>query len=137
MARHGINVADVQEVIETAIGGKAATQVLEGSGASTWWSASRRRPGATGGDRQHPGECPVASACRCRNWRTSGWSGRAQISREHGRRRISIEANVRGRDISSFVAEAQRAVAQQVELPPGYYTEWGGTFENLQSARRR
>jgi len=44
---------------------------------------------------------------------------------------------VRGRDIGSFVAEAQRAVAQQVELPPGYYTEWGGTFENLQSARRR
>ena len=63
--------------------------------------------------------------------------GAAQISREDTRRRIGIEMNVRGRDIGSFVREAQESLAREVELPPGYYLTWGGTFENLQQATNR
>jgi cobalt-zinc-cadmium resistance protein CzcA len=63
--------------------------------------------------------------------------GPAQISRENIQRRISVETNVRGRDIASFVAEAQRAVDQKVKLPPGYTITWGGQFQNLQEATQR
>jgi heavy metal efflux system protein len=63
--------------------------------------------------------------------------GPAQISREKGRRRITVEANVRGRDIASFVGEAQAAVQRQVRLPPGYSMDWGGQFQNLQEATAR
>ncbi|MBC7910753.1 MAG: efflux RND transporter permease subunit, partial [Pyrinomonadaceae bacterium] len=63
--------------------------------------------------------------------------GAAQISREDTRRRISVELNVRGRDIGSFVKEAQEQIEKQVKLPPGYYLKGGGTFENLQRASAR
>ncbi|MFZ5899181.1 MAG: efflux RND transporter permease subunit, partial [Bacillota bacterium] len=63
--------------------------------------------------------------------------GPAQISRENIHRRIAVETNVRGRDVASFVAEARRAIAQKVKLPPGYWIEWGGQFENLQRASAR
>ena len=61
----------------------------------------------------------------------------AQISREGIRRRISVELNVRGRDIASFVADARSAIETEVRLPPGYTIEWGGQFENLDRASRR
>lgn len=64
-------------------------------------------------------------------------SGPAQVSREHVERRIVVETNIRGRDLGSFVAEAQRAVADAVRLPPGYELTWGGQFEHLQEATRR
>jgi len=63
--------------------------------------------------------------------------GPAQITREDTRRRIGVELNVRGRDIGSFVKDAQAAIDQQVKLPPDYYLTWGGTFENLQRASAR
>jgi len=63
--------------------------------------------------------------------------GPAQISREGGQRRISVEMNVRGRDLASFVGEAQKAVQEKVRLPEGYSIEWGGQFEQLQSASTR
>jgi cobalt-zinc-cadmium resistance protein CzcA len=63
--------------------------------------------------------------------------GPAQISRENAQRRISVEVNVRNRDLASFVADARRAVQQKVSLPAGYSIEWGGQFEQLQSATRR
>ena len=63
--------------------------------------------------------------------------GPNQISRENGRRRVVVTANVRGRDIGSLVAEAQAKVASGVQLPAGYYVTWGGQFENLASARQR
>jgi cobalt-zinc-cadmium resistance protein CzcA len=62
--------------------------------------------------------------------------GPAEVSRENGQRRIAVEVNVRGRDIGSFVAEAQQAV-ESVKLRPGYIAEWGGTFEHLESGRAR
>jgi cobalt-zinc-cadmium resistance protein CzcA len=63
--------------------------------------------------------------------------GPVQVSREFGQRRIAVECNVRGRDIGSFVGEAQHRIAAQVQLPSGYYLTWGGQFENQQSATRR
>jgi cobalt-zinc-cadmium resistance protein CzcA len=63
--------------------------------------------------------------------------GPSEVSRENGQRRISVEANVRGRDIGSFVAEARRIVDQKVKLPPGYMIEWGGMWEHLESGRNR
>ena len=64
-------------------------------------------------------------------------TGPAQVSREDVRRRILVESNIRGRDLGSFVAEAQQAVRESVTLPPGYYLKWGGQFEHLQEASRR
>ena len=63
--------------------------------------------------------------------------GPNQISRENGKRRIVVTANVRGRDLGSFVADAQRQIAEKVKLPPGYWIGWGGQFEQLVSATRR
>jgi cobalt-zinc-cadmium resistance protein CzcA len=63
--------------------------------------------------------------------------GPTAINREWGRRRITVQCNVRGRDVGSFVAEAQRTIAAEVKLPEGYTTEWGGQFENMQRANRR
>ena len=63
--------------------------------------------------------------------------GPAQISREDTRRRIAVELNVRGRDVGSFVKDAQEQISKEVQLPPGYYLKWGGTFENLQRATSR
>ena len=63
--------------------------------------------------------------------------GPNQISRENGKRRIVVTANVRGRDLGSFVAEAQQAVSERVKLPAGYWIGWGGQFEQLVSATKR
>src|SRR3546814_127220 len=63
--------------------------------------------------------------------------GPNQISRENGKRRVVVQANVRGRDVGSVVADAQATIASQVRLPAGTYLEWGGQFENLQSASER
>ncbi|MGH9661846.1 MAG: efflux RND transporter permease subunit, partial [Bryobacteraceae bacterium] len=63
--------------------------------------------------------------------------GPAQVSRENGQRRVTVEINVRNRDIGSFVGEARRAVEQKVRIPAGYIVEWGGKFEQLESATRR
>jgi heavy metal efflux system protein len=64
-------------------------------------------------------------------------AGPNQISRENGKRHIIVTANVRGRDIGTFVAQAQRQLAEAIEVPPGYWVTWGGQFENLISASKR
>src|ERR1019366_5186020 len=63
--------------------------------------------------------------------------GPATINREWGKRRITVQCNVRGRDVGSFVAEAQKKIAGQVKLPTGYSIEWGGQFENMERANQR
>ena len=63
--------------------------------------------------------------------------GPNQISRENGKRRVVVQANVRGRDIGSFVEDAQATIDRQVKLPAGYWLEWGGQFKNLQEAKAR
>ena len=77
-------------------------------------------------------------ACRSISVATFSFAeGPNQISRENGKRRVVVQANVRGRDIGSFVAEAQQRIAREVQLPPGYWLDWGGQFENLAAARQR
>jgi len=139
IARYGINVSDIQDVITTAIGGKAASQVLEGQmrfDLLVRFTEEARNNveeikniliSAPGGVR-----VPLTQLADI-----SVEEGPAQISRENGHRRIVVECNVRGRDIGSFVAEAQKKIRERVDTPAGYYLDWGGQFENMQRARNR
>jgi cobalt-zinc-cadmium resistance protein CzcA len=139
IARYGINVSDVLEIVETAIGGKAVGQILEqekrfdlvlryqGESRSTVETIRNILVAAPEGGRiplSHLADIQIEE-------------GAAQISREQGQRRFVVEVNVRGRDIGSFVAEAQQLISSNVELPPGYYLQWGGQFENMQRATAR
>lgn len=139
VARHGVNVADVQEVIETAIAGTEATTVLEGfmrfDLVVRFPPELRRDADALGGLLvQSPDATSVPLG---QLTRMVSEEGPAEVSRENGQRRITVEANVRGRDLGSFVGEAQASVERDVSLAPGYRLEWGGTFEQLESGRRR
>jgi cobalt-zinc-cadmium resistance protein CzcA len=143
-ARYGVDAEDVLEVVQ-AVGGVPAGVVLEGErrfllqarfAPEIRDTLERIRdlrvaapPGSPGGPRRLIPLSQVANVTLD--------EGPAQISRENVSRRISVEANVRGRDLASFVAEAQRAVAAGVELPPGWRLGWGGQFENLEQATAR
>ena len=143
IARYGINAADVLDVVET-IGGKQLGVVLEGQkrfalqarfGAEVLADLDRLRDlrvGAPAEPGAPPRLIPLAQLADVRIE-----DGPAQISRDRISRRVNIETNVRGRDLASFVAEAQAAVDSRVELPPGWTVEWGGQFENLQQASAR
>ena len=139
IARYGINVADVQDIIETAIGGKAATQVLEGQ---MRFDLAVRFPENKRND-VNAIKNILVSAPDGRLVPMSQLAeieiveGPAEISRENVHRRIVVECNVRGRDIGSFVKEAQKAVKEKLQLPSGYFIKWGGQFENMQRARLR
>lgn len=142
IARYGINADEVLRVIE-AIGGAVVGTVLEGQrrfalqvrfGPEVRADLERIRdlripgPAPEGGTRL----VPLGSLAEI-----DIEEGPAQISRDKISRRINIEVNVRGRDLASFVADAQKAVDAEVDLPAGWVLEWGGTFENLQSASER
>lgn len=136
IARFGLNVSDVHDVIEAALGGKQATQIYEGE---RRFAAVVRLPENFRNNIeaiQHvmvtaPGgaQLPLETLAKI-----SVKDGPAQISRETGKRRIVVGMNVSGRDLGGFVAEVQKAVDQQVSLPEGYYLEWGGQFQNMQRA---
>src|SRR5207245_1601592 len=81
---------------------------------------------------QATGSVPLSQIARFRLT-----EGPNQISRENGKRRVVVTANVRGRDIASVVADAQALIKERVSLPPGYWLTWGGQFENLAAARQR
>jgi cobalt-zinc-cadmium resistance protein CzcA len=164
IARHGLNVADVQDVIAVAIGGREAGLVFEGDrrfdlvvrlpdeirrditalqhlpiplpqgdgDEPVRLASANRRAGAAEADAKRPGFIPLGSIAKIEIT-----EGTNQISRENGKRRVVIQANVRGRDIGSFVAEAQRKLQQEVTIPAGYWIDWGGQFENLIAARER
>jgi cobalt-zinc-cadmium resistance protein CzcA len=138
IARYGINARDVLDTVE-AIGGKSAGQVLEGQ---KRFFLQVRFEAADRDKLDKIGELKVSDP-RGRSIpisqlaRIEAVEGPAQISRTRIQRRISVESNVRGRDLGSFVTAAQQAVEQKVSLPPGYSVEWGGQFENLQRASRR
>ena len=138
-ARYGINVGDVQDVIETAVGGKSLTTAIDGR---------RRLPISVRYARDFR-DTPEA----LRNVLVTASTGTqipltqvasirvvmgpSMISSENGLLRGSVLLNVRGRDVGSFVEQAQRSVAREVKLPSGYYVEWSGQYENQLSARRR
>ncbi|MBI3950157.1 MAG: efflux RND transporter permease subunit [Acidobacteria bacterium] len=139
VARYGINVADVQELIQTAIAGTEAGKVLEGFmrfdlvvRLAPW---ARKDADAIGNllvSAPNGQKVPLSQLADI-----ASEEGPAEISRENGQRRISVEVNARGRDIGSFVAEAQDKVNKQVKLPAGYMMEWGGMWEHLESGRHR
>lgn len=143
IARYGINAEDVLEVIE-AIGGKSVGTVLEGQKRfelQVRFSPKLRRNlhrirdlrvrASSGGSAQDR-FIPLSQLAHIEIE-----DGPAQISRDKISRRINVEANVRGRDLASFVSAAQEAVDAQVELPPGWTIDWGGQFENLREASER
>jgi cobalt-zinc-cadmium resistance protein CzcA len=138
IARYGINVRQVLDTIET-IGGREVGTVLEGQ--KRFALQVRFAPSARATVEQlaslqvasPTGQLIPLSALA----RVVVEEGPAQVSRENIQRRITIEGNVRGRDLQSFVAEAQAVIGREVKLPPGYWLEWGGQFENLQSASQR
>lgn len=138
LARYGLNVADVMDVVSTAIGGEAVTNVLDGQ---RRFAVYLRVAEPFRSDMAAIGELWVVNKDGVRVPLSqvadiSLVEGPPSINREDAQRRTVIQANVRGRDMGSFVAEAQAAVAQKVKLPPGYVVTWGGQFENQQRAQR-
>jgi heavy metal efflux system protein len=158
LSRFGINVADVQNLVEIAVAGKNEGQVFEGD---RRFDIVVRLPEHLRSDvdaiRSLPIPLPALenpAKATPALWGNSPLGqiryvplselaeidlapGPNQISREDGKRRIVVTANVRGRDLASFVADAQNQVAQRVKLPAGYWIGWGGQFEQLVSATQR
>ena len=139
IARYGLAVADVQQVIETAMGGSTATQILEGE--RTFDLVVKVTPKAVS-DLDSIKKIPVFGSNGERLTlgllaSVDARPGFAQIWREENARRTAVKFSVRGRDLGSLVAEAQQKVDAQVKLPPGYRLEWTGAFENQQRAVRR
>lgn len=140
IARYGINVEDVQETIETAVGGEAAGQVFEGI---RRFDINVRLQEPFRSSREAIGNLLISAPDRSARVPLSQVAeirtvvGPKQISHDNGQRRVVIQLNVRGRDMGGFVAEAQRAIAEGVRLPPGYFVTWGGQFENQQRAMKR
>lgn len=139
IARYGINVADINAVIETAIGGKEATQVIAGNRrfplVVRFAESARQSPEAIGNiliSTSDGRRIPLSQLAHI-----VSVEGPVQISREHGQRRIAIRFNVRGRDLGRVVADARRQVEARVALPPGYFLQWGGTYAHLVSGRQR
>jgi cobalt-zinc-cadmium resistance protein CzcA len=143
--RHGLNIADVQDTVATALGGREAGTLFEGD---RRFDIVVRLPEALRGDIEAIRRLPIALPAANGAGRVSFIPlsevaslslapGPNQVSRENGKRRIVVSANVRGRDLGSFVREASAAIEAQVRIPAGYWTTWGGQFENLQSATQR
>jgi len=159
MARLGLNVSDIQDVVEIAIGGKTAGQVFERDrrfdlivrlpeNIRTRMDQWRRIPVAVP-ERIDPGEAALSRIVLPGSGPGFNYvplgavadfnlvTGPNMITRENGKRRVVVTANVRGRDLGSFVKQAQRAIEAQVRLPAGYWIAWGGQFEHLISASQR
>lgn len=139
IARFGLNVADVRDLVETAVGGEVATEVLDGP---RRFEVLVRFPDPFRDDPEKLGSLLLTapggervSLDQVASIRSE--QGPEAISHENGARRLVVQTNVRGRDVGSFVAEAQDAVRAKVRIPPGYYLEWGGQFENQERATRR
>ena len=153
-ARYGLNVADVQEVVEIAMGGKEVGQVFEGD---RRFPLLVRLPESLRGDLEalkrlpiplpesrpetdrrvalkspRPSYIPLSTVAEI-----EVAPGPNQVSRENGKRRVVVTANVRGRDLGSFVTEAETRIAEQVKIPAGYWITWGGQFEHLIAAAKK
>ena len=138
IARYGLNASEVHDVIEAAVGGKGATEIYEGErrfrAAVRYPEHLRNSPAdihnilLTGPD---GAPIPLGNLAKI-----EVLEGASVIRREMAKRRLAVGINVRERDLGGFVAELQQKVQQQVKLPPGYYYEWGGQFQNMQRARQ-
>ena len=150
MDRYGLNIADVQGVIQVALGGQTVGQVFEGDRrfdlvvrlpetVRTDLDALKRLPVPLPlGEATPEGSARAPSYVPLQEVATFDIAiGPNQIARENGKRRIVITANVRGRDLGSFIAELKRSMDERVELPEGYWVDYGGTFQHLTSASQR
>jgi cobalt-zinc-cadmium resistance protein CzcA len=139
LARLGLSVAQVRELIETAMGGRVVTSVPEGDRRTdVVVRLPRDFTSRVENIRGLPLYSPRGERVLLSEVATIDMvEGPAQISRENGKRRLVIELNVVGRDIGGFVAEARRRISEEVELPTGYFTTWGGQFEQQQRAMAR
>ena len=139
LARYGLNVSDVREVMDAVVGGITVSEMIQGQ---RRFDIVLRLPEqyqqdldtirglfltAPAGERVRLGQVARVSVAR----------GPEAITRENGQRRIIVQANVRGTDLGSFVGEAQRRIDAGLKLPPGYAIDWGGQFENQERAMRR
>ncbi len=136
IARHGLNAADIHEVIETAIAGKIATEIYQGE---RRFSAAVRLPEDFRNSITTISNLMLTSPNGARVplgnvTKITLNDGPAQISREMGKRRIVVGINVHDRDLGGFVAELQQAVNKKVKLPESYYLQWGGQFQNMERA---
>jgi heavy metal efflux system protein len=139
VARLGVSVADVQQIVSVALGGEPVGQIIEGD---RRFGLALRLPDEIRNDPEAikslmvetstGATVPLSSLARIGDSLAP-----AQISRETGKRRVVVTLNVRGRDLGSFLADAQRAVRSELKLKEGYYVTWGGQFENLQRASQR
>ena len=153
MARYGLNGSDVQDAINIAVGGRTAGLVFEGD---RRFELQVRLPEQLRGDietlRRLPIKLPVLNMGGGQNAPAAALpiyvalgevadleivKGPNQISRENGKRRVVVTANVRGRDIGSFVMEAEKLIEKQIKIPAGYWLSWGGQFEQLIMAAER
>ena len=147
IARFGLNVSDVMEVVAIAIGGREAGLVFQGdrrfnivvrlpdslrSNFKALENLPIMLPAGDADTAERPSYVPLKQVATL-----DLIEGPNQISRENGKRRVVVQANVRGRDIGSFVADAQNRITEQVKMPAGYWLEWGGQFKNLQDAKAR
>ncbi len=139
MSRIGVTAGDVQDTVAAAIGGREAGVIFEGD---RRFPVVIRLSEASRSDLTEVAQVPVPTSA-------GGFvplstvadiavvDGPNQISRENGKRRVVVQANVRDRDVAGVVADARAAIDARVKMPPGTYVEWGGQFENLASARDR
>jgi cobalt-zinc-cadmium resistance protein CzcA len=137
-ARFGVPTRDVLALVE-AVGGKKVGEIREGQ---RRFPLAVRLPARRRTDPEALAATPIPSAAGPvlpleSVARVTEIEGPTTINREWGRRRVTVQCSARGRDVSSFVAEAQRRIAAEVKLPEGYNIEWGGQFENMQRANSR
>jgi cobalt-zinc-cadmium resistance protein CzcA len=144
IARYGLSVKEVADTVSTALAGREAGQIFEGD---RRFDIVVRLPGQLRNDLDVLGALPVMLPANGEHMRASVplrqlvqfrfTQGLNEVSRDNGKRRIYIEANVVGRDLGSYVDDAQVRLAKEVRLPPGSWVEWGGQFQNLRAATER
>ena len=147
LSRHQLNIKDVLDVIEVAIGGGKAGMIFEGDRrydlvvrlpekVRSHIPSLERIPlslaSSGSGEKSKYAHIPLNEVANL-----TVTTGLNQISRENGKRMVVVQANVRGADLSTFVEQAKKKLHEEIEIPAGYWIEWGGEFENLLSARER
>ena len=139
IARFGINVEDINRLVEVAVGGRIVTEVIQGNQRIgvllRYPEQARNSPAAIGAlwvETPAGEKIPLSSLADIREV-----DGPVAIARESGKRQVVVQANVDGRDVVSFVEEVRATITREVQLPPGYYVTFGGQFENQQRAAKR
>jgi cobalt-zinc-cadmium resistance protein CzcA len=138
LARYGLNVAQVMEIVSAAVGGEVVAEVIEGQRRfdvylrmAEGYRNSLEAIGDLWVSNEEGTRVPLTEVADIRLV-----EGPPTVSRENAQRRVVVQCNVRGRDMGGFVEEARKAVKERVQLPPGYFVTWGGQFENQQRAQR-